>query len=358
MKVNVQYHPMPVANNFLQSPFWSSFKGYFHWESLTFQAEYYGGTYQFMVLLRRIGKLFRLAYVPLPAFDDVPEEDRQEFLTRLSHELLGFLPMGTFMIRWDLPWEGPLQSPLAKASTIVQPPDTTILNLRLSQEELLANMHKKTRYNIQLAQKKGVCVERAGFDELPKWYKIYEQTAQRDGIAIHNLTYYQKFFSVADQTSRGPEARLYLAWHEQDLLAGIITLFYRGRATYVYGASGSVKRNLMASYALQWRAICDAQQAGCTEYDFYGIPPAPDPEHPMAGLYQFKVGFGGAIVHRCGAWDYPYSKVLYPLFSMIERHRAKKLHAKKKHATPKAAASAPNGGQLPESAESKEDSDS
>lgn len=331
MKISVQYHPLPVAENFLQSPFWSNFKGQFSWKSLTMQAEYHGGTYQFLVLLRPVARFFNIAYVPLPAFDNLPEEDHDEFLTALSQELMGFLPTGTFMIRWDLPWLIPPSLPFIRAAATVQPPDTTILDLSLTQEQLLAAMHKKTRYNIQLAEKKGVTIERAGFDELPKWYRIYQQTAERDGIAIHSLDYYQNFFSVASQTPRGPEARLYFAWHEQDLLGGIVTLFYQGVATYVYGASASLKRNLMGNYALQWRAICDAQHAGCLHYDFYGIPPTPDPEHPMAGLYQFKVGFGGVLVHRCGAWDFPYSKLFYPIFTFVERLRAKKMKENKKH---------------------------
>ncbi|MGL4524680.1 MAG: lipid II:glycine glycyltransferase FemX [Spirochaetia bacterium] len=329
MEISVQHRPMPVAKNFLQSPFWANFKGQYGWKSMTFEASYYGGHFQFLVLLRRFVKFFTLAYVPLPAFEVIPEEEREEFLQSLSQELQAFLPMGTVFLRWDLPWSQPLSTPFACAKMSIQPPSTTILNLTLGTNVLLANMHKKTRYNIGLAEKRGVRIERAGFDEVSKWYRIYQQTAQRDGIAIHSLDYYQKFFYTATHTTQGPEARLYLAWHEEDLLAGIIVLFYQGHATYVYGASSSIKRNLMANYLLQWRAISDAWAAGCVDYDFYGIPPAPDPDHPMIGLYQFKVGFGGDLIHRCGAWDFPFSRLFYPIFSFVEAKRATKLKANK-----------------------------
>jgi lipid II:glycine glycyltransferase (peptidoglycan interpeptide bridge formation enzyme) len=122
---------------------------------------------------------------------------------------------------------------------------------------------------------------------------------------------------------------LYIAKHEDDFIAAIIVLFRGKDATYLYGASSNNKRNLMAPYALQWKAMQDAKEAGCLNYDLFGIPPNDDPHHPMAGLYLFKTGFGGQIVHRPGSWDYPYKKMLYSLFNKAEAMR-KKLHDLKK----------------------------
>jgi lipid II:glycine glycyltransferase (peptidoglycan interpeptide bridge formation enzyme) len=86
----------------------------------------------------------------------------------------------------------------------------------------------------------------------------------------------------------------------------------------------------MAPYALQWQAMRDAKDFGCTQYDMFGIPPDEDPHHPMAGLYRFKTGFGGNIIHRPGSWDYPCNSVLYALFSGAERLRKKMRDRKKK----------------------------
>jgi lipid II:glycine glycyltransferase (peptidoglycan interpeptide bridge formation enzyme) len=86
----------------------------------------------------------------------------------------------------------------------------------------------------------------------------------------------------------------------------------------------------MAPYALQWKAMQDGKEAGCLYYDLFGIPPDDDPNHPMAGLYRFKTGFGGRIVHRLGSWDYPYKKTLYSFFNLAESLRKKLRDLKKK----------------------------
>jgi lipid II:glycine glycyltransferase (peptidoglycan interpeptide bridge formation enzyme) len=116
---------------------------------------------------------------------------------------------------------------------------------------------------------------------------------------------------------------LYIARHEGDDLAAIMALFRGKQATYLYGASSNIKRNLMAPYALQWRAMQDAKIFGCEVYDLFGIPPDESPGHPMAGLYRFKTGFGGRIARRPGCWDYPYRPVLHALFSGAENLRKK-----------------------------------
>ena len=100
-----------------------------------------------------------------------------------------------------------------------------------------------------------------------------------------------------------------------------MTLFRGREAVYLYGASSDLKRNLMASYVLQLKAIEDAKAYGCINYDLFGIPPNDDPSHPMAGLYRFKTGFGGTIIHRAGSWDYPCRPLIYKAFRMAESSR-------------------------------------
>jgi lipid II:glycine glycyltransferase (peptidoglycan interpeptide bridge formation enzyme) len=105
-------------------------------------------------------------------------------------------------------------------------------------------------------------------------------------------------------------------------LASIITLFCGNEAVYLYGASSNEKRNLMPAYSLQWRAINDAIAFGCDRYDFYGIPPTNDESHPMHGLYRFKTGFGGSIVHRVGSYDIVLRPVLYFGYRFAEGARS------------------------------------
>jgi lipid II:glycine glycyltransferase (peptidoglycan interpeptide bridge formation enzyme) len=209
----------------------------------------------------------------------------------------------------------------------IQPPDTAVLDLGYEEESLLAAMKTKTRYNIGLAAKKGVRVEEGTAADLPAWYRMYQETAQRDRITLHAFDYYRRQFELAyaggpDGPGQAPELKLLLARHEGDLLAGIIVAVHGSAATYLYGASSDAKRNLMPAYALQWEAIRLVRRRGCRTYDLFGIPPSPDPAHPMHGLYRFKTGFGGRIVNRPGCWDYPYSRPGYTAYALAERARS------------------------------------
>jgi len=136
------------------------------------------------------------------------------------------------------------------------------------------------------------------------------------------MEYYKTLLDDGNSSFLTPHSsftiNLYLAEHEGDLLAGIVTLFRGREAVYLYGASSDKKRNLMAPYALQLKAMEDSKAAGCVEYDLFGIPPNEDPSHPMAGLYRFKTGFGGRIIHRSGSWDFPCRPFLYRLFRSAE----------------------------------------
>jgi len=147
------------------------------------------------------------------------------------------------------------------------------------------------------------------------------ETAARDGITIHSNKYYRDLFETVLDGYEDVTLRVYFARHDGDTLAAIIVLFYREEATYLYGASTGKKRNLMPAYALQWQAIRDAKEAGCLRYDFYGIPPSDDPTHPMHGLYRFKTGFGGRVVHRTGSLDMPLKHAHYQAYSLAEWFR-------------------------------------
>jgi lipid II:glycine glycyltransferase (peptidoglycan interpeptide bridge formation enzyme) len=205
-------------------------------------------------------------------------------------------------------------------------------------------MKAKWRYNIGLAEKKGVAVRVFGpghpelEPSLALFYALLRETALRDGIAVHGFDYYRGLFTHAAEYrppagTPPPDLRLYLALYGDQALAGIVTLFRAPEGVYLYGASSGRCRNLMAPYALQWRAMRDARESGCGHYDLFGIPPSPDPAHPMAGLYRFKTGFAGmedAIIHRPGSWDYPYRPLPARLFRIAEGLRKQLRDLKKR----------------------------
>lgn len=336
-KLRIVAHPVDLLelkekNNLLQTSFWGNFKKSQGLHPLAVKYEWNGKEYQLLLMIRRIAKIFTLGYVAHGPI--LPENDENEYLKALAHELQGILPLGCLFIRFDLNksvaypalgekisnWERPkLQKPFRKAPVDIQPPDTVVLPIDQSDDELLAQMHKKWRYNIKLSSKKGVTVREGNDDDLVKWYELYKETAIRDKISIHPFSYYKTLFDMSKENIYSNiDLRLWIAEHEGDFIAGNITIFMEKRATYLYGASSNNKRNLMATYALQWHAILAAKESGCIEYDFYGIPPINDEKHPLYGLYRFKTGFGGNIVHYSGCWDLVYGKLFYGITLIAE----------------------------------------
>lgn len=325
------------AKSFLQSGFWGSFKARFGWNARSFLVDWgEGGTLPLLVIRRRLAPGVSFVYVPLgpelPAEFPGTESARQEALLELALALQRELPPDTAFIRFDPPWfttgehvaPPTLSSPFIRAGADVQPPDTVLVDLGKDEEEILAAMKQKWRYNIRLAGKKGVIVKRLDEKGLDIFYGLYKTTARRDKIAIHSYEYYRVLFQHSrEYHDKSQELRLYVAEHEGEALAAIIVLFRGEEATYLYGASSDAKRNLMAPYALQWQAMQDARSRGCLRYDLYGIPPEENPLHPMAGLYRFKTGFGGEIIHRPGSWDYPYKPIVTQAFKLAEASRRK-----------------------------------
>jgi len=318
------------AASFLQSGFWGSFKAQFGWEAFAFRSVWKTTACKeeektLLVLRRRLAPGFSLAYVPwgpeLP--DDVSCQNALEELAKYLKEKL---PKDTVFIRFDPPWfldsdsQSAIPPSFIRAEADIQPPDSVILDLTRSMDSIIENMKPKWRYNYKLALKKGVKVRQAEKSEIEIFYRLLKETSKRDRIAIHGFEYYKGLFYGNCNT---PEIRLYLAEHEGDVLAGIVALFRGPDAVYLYGASSDSKRNLMPAYALQLKAIEDAKNYGCKNYDFFGIPPGNDTSHSMAGLFQFKTGFGGKIIHRPGSWDFPYHYIIYQIFRIAENMRGK-----------------------------------
>ncbi len=330
----------------LQTGWWGSFKQAHGWKAHPFHVTVTGkgeADFCLLVLTRALFRALFLAYVPFgPVFD--PGSCRGEFLSSLGRALHRELPAGTVLLRFDLPWEKTGESPawtgrgaqVTKSPSDIQPPSTVIVDLSGPLERVLGSMKSKTRYNIRLAEKKGVTVSECAEDGFQAWYELYRETSRRDRIAIHSPAYYRDLFAAWQRyPGEAPVVDLLTAWHEGDLLAGNICIYWKRRGVYLTGASSSGKRNLMPTYALQWDAIRRAKEAGCTEYDLYGVPPSPDPDHPMFGLYQFKTGFSDRIVQRWGTWDVPYRPVLFALYRAAEGVRLFYYRSMKKRLRPR-----------------------
>lgn len=200
-----------------------------------------------------------------------------------------------------------------KKTIDVQPSKTLILDLKKDGEGLLGEMHQKTRYNIRLAEKKGVEIIGATLETVDElfgaFWQLMETTTERDNFRSHDREYYRKMLDV-------PFVKLYLAKFEDKILAGAIVSFFGDTATYIHGASSNEMRNLMAPYLLQWEMIKDAQGRGCAYYDFYGID-----ENKWPGVTRFKKGFGGREIHYGGTFDFIFRQPCYSLYFFLRKLR-------------------------------------
>ncbi|MBU4360878.1 peptidoglycan bridge formation glycyltransferase FemA/FemB family protein [Candidatus Parcubacteria bacterium] len=199
-----------------------------------------------------------------------------------------------------------------------EPENTLILDLKKSEEELLKAMHQKTRYNIHLAEKKGVRIKEYGMsnNELNKnidiFYNLIKETAKRDKINIFNKEYYKKLLLT-------PYSLLLIAEYKNLPLASIILICFGDTATYFYGASSNEKRNLMPNYLIQWEAIKWAKKNNYKYYDFWGIEKEKSKGN-WAGITRFKRGFAnnetGKEINFIGTFDYILNKKWYNLFRL------------------------------------------
>lgn len=195
----------------------------------------------------------------------------------------------------------------------VQPLRTIMLDLQPDEEELLAKMKEKWRYNVRLAARKGVEVRAAqNLADVQTWYTLLETTGERDHFGVHTYDYYRRAWEILGTRQ---QARLFLAYAEGELLAGIFVSLLGDEAIYLYGASSNAHRNLMPNYLLQWEAVRWAKQAGACRYDFWGIPDTDEDDEAMAGVYRFKSGWGGRVVRFLGT----YEKVYRPLLMRAAR---------------------------------------
>ncbi|MBK9210640.1 MAG: peptidoglycan bridge formation glycyltransferase FemA/FemB family protein [Anaerolineales bacterium] len=205
------------------------------------------------------------------------------------------------------------------SSDQIQFRNSVLIDVTSTEEEMLARMKPKTRYNVRLAEKKGVTVRVGTADDLPMLYKMYAETSVRDGFVIRDENYYMTVWKLfmRSAVSGQPSAIPLIAEVEGQPVAAIFLFMFAGRAYYVYGMSRNLHREKMPTYLLQWEAMKRAKANGCTAYDLWGAPEVFDESDSMWGVYRFKEGLGGEVIRTLGAYDFAPSKFFYKLYSEV-----------------------------------------
>ncbi len=211
---------------------------------------------------------------------------------------------------------------VGKPTGEVQPAHTLITHLKDSDEELLAAMHSKTRYNIRLAERKGVEIildaSNEGFDA---FMELTRATYKRHGIKAHPREHYEAIMDHLDGNNDAPMAFMAIAKHGDDVLAANMMIDWNGTRTYLHGASSDVKKNLMAPYLLHWKLLQHAKHKGLHAYDWWGIAPEGVKNHPWQGVTRFKKGFGGEVVQMPSTVDVVVNPFWYGLYKLAKRFK-------------------------------------
>ncbi|WKC90090.1 lipid II:glycine glycyltransferase FemX [Borreliella finlandensis] len=326
-----------MEENYLQSELWALIKTTknSNWKAIAFDSDVLG---KIVVMQRRLFKNFYLAYIPHPEFsnkilENINIDKISKSIKEFSIKIKPYLHKNTIFLRFDLMYYhqrtlndkySPLKTKikyLKKSFDDIQPANTTILNLNNSLENILLNMKKKTRYNIKLSTKKNLnIIIDDKFKHLSEFYKLYKETSKRDKFTIHSEEYIQNLIQIFKQ-DKNAQIKLIIAFYNNIIISGIIVGIYKEKAVYLYGASSKEYRNLMPNYAVQFKAIEMLKKLEIKEYDLLGIPPIANKNHPLYGLFGFKTGFGGNIIHRIGCYDFTYKNFIYKIYANLEKLR-------------------------------------
>lgn len=218
---------------------------------------------------------------------------------------------------------------LLEEKCVKSPKDTfarfnILLDISLSEEDLLKKMHHKHRYNLGLAQRNGVVVKCGEtLEDFEIFYKLQQETALRQKFYIHPKGYYQKIWELLHPKGI---AYIFNAYYENEPLASWMFFVYDGVLYYPYGGSSEKHKNLFASTLVAWEGIKLGKTRGCSVFDMWGASSDPKNEKdPWFGFTNFKMKFGGEFVEYIESYDYVINKPVYLLFNLAQKIRWKML---------------------------------
>jgi peptidoglycan pentaglycine glycine transferase (the first glycine) len=298
----------------LQLGEWGELKKDFGWKPVRVVLENAG----VQILFRRLPLGFTIGYMPKPVMSSelLSNEFWREVDLVCKKNNAIFLKVEPDA--WD---ETPL--PLGEGRVRVsphniQPPRTIIVSIKEDEDTILSRMKPKCRYNIRLAEKKGVTVR--VWDDIAAFHEMMTVTGGRDKFGVHSKEYYQRAYELFHPKGT---CELFLAEYEGKPLASLMVFANDKRAWYVYGASNNEERNRMPTYLIQWEAIRWAKARGCEEYDLWGVPDEDEEtlesqfesrNDGLWGVYRFKRGFGGEVKRAAQALDRVYNPLLYWMY--------------------------------------------
>jgi len=317
----VRNHPRAHA---LQLSAWGTLKSAFGWSTdrailLDDDRQIIAGA---QLLFRPLPmKLGTIAYLPFGGFvtDDAQWDNLWQAVERCARE------HRAAFVKWEpgfyineaqptLQQWGFIESPQT-----IQPPRTIMLDIQSDDDTIMKRMNQGTRRKIRKSLKNDIHYYEATRADVDKFTQMMATTGERNEFGVHTADYYQMAYDLFVPE----DAALLMAEHDGDPLTGLMVFQSGSVAQYIYGASSSIKRNLMATYGIQWQAIQWAKERGCTQYDMWGAPDEDletleaqfqERSDGLWGVYGFKRGWGGEVMRSAGTWDKVYNPLVYTAY--------------------------------------------
>lgn len=322
----------PDGGHIYQSYAWSQFKKTNGWEPLYCVYEEPGVIVYFTLIRKSAGLLGTVYYCSKGpgifknfAADSDSKAHFAELCTQLPH-FIGRHDKRAIMVKLEPELEdGQLDLSkfgLIKSKADLQFKATIFVDLTPSEDEILAGFKQKTRYNIRLAERKGVKVESRPMDKegVDLMFDLMTATQERAGFFLRKKDYFAGYWMELYQAGM---ADFFVATYNGEVLAGVFATAFATKSYYKDGGSFPIQRNLMAPYLLQWRAMQWAKKKGATSYDMVAVPPKSqleNTEHHQYGLYQFKRGFNEEVTEFVGCYDLPVDSRKFRIWQRQESY--------------------------------------
>lgn len=329
----------PDGGHIYQSYEWSQFKKLGGWEPQYLVYEEPGVVIYFTLIRKSAGLLGTVYYCskgPGIFTNYKSSHDSAahfaELCTQLPH-FIGRHDKRAVMVRLEPELEeGALDIKklgLIKSKADLQFKATIFVDLKATEEEILAGFKQKTRYNIRLSERKGVKVESRPMDDegVELMYQLMTATQERAKFFLRKKDYFTGYWQALYKAKMG---EFLVATYNGEVLAGVFATKFASKSYYKDGGSFPIQRNLMAPYLLQWKAMQWAKDQGTTSYDMVAVPPKSqldNPDHHQYGLYQFKRGFNEDVTEFVGCYDLPVDSRKFRIWQRQESYYLK-LYAK------------------------------
>lgn len=312
----------PDGGHFLQSIQWGDFKEQWGWQPSRFIFEFDGQKLAIQILKKKtpLGWIWYCPKGPgLISFshkfwpvllDSLAKEAKKNnaFLLKIEPEI----------VETEEEIKKYRSLGLIKSALDLQFKATVFVDLKKTEEEILAGFKQKTRYNIRLAQKRGVSIKKDNSpDGIEKMYRLYAETGTRANFFLRPKEYTLSYWKKCIDANLG---KIFIAYEGETPLAGLFAYFLGKKIWYKDGGSSRLRKEIMAPYALQWEAMRWAKNNGYEIYDMVAVPPKSEQnkKNPFEGLYKFKTGFNPEPTEFVGCLDMPINFGKYKLWTKLE----------------------------------------